>query len=200
MKKVYIILTYTGTWLAKIVRYYTKREYSHVSISLDENLQRMYSFGRKNPYIAFWGGFVHESAKYGTFKRFKNTKALIYQVYVSEEQYERLSELILKFKKKRKLYRFNVLGLMGVAFSKKRKKENYFYCAEFVQYMLEQTKVVKEPLPEVIKPEDFKKVPDLEVVFEGILKEYQQMKDKEKKVKRKQNKKAKEQQKKDNEN
>ena len=40
MKKIYIVLTYTGTILAKIVRMYTKREFSHVSIALDEDLKK----------------------------------------------------------------------------------------------------------------------------------------------------------------
>ena len=60
MRKVYLVLTYTGTILSRIVKLYTRKEYSHVSIALDENLEEMYSFGRVNPYIAFIGGFVHE--------------------------------------------------------------------------------------------------------------------------------------------
>ena len=60
MRKVYLVLTYTGTILSRIVKFYTKKEYSHVSIALDENLEEMYSFGRLNPYVAFIGGFVHE--------------------------------------------------------------------------------------------------------------------------------------------
>ena len=46
MKKVYIVLTNTGTFLSRIVNVYTRKEFSHVSISLDENLNYMYSFGR----------------------------------------------------------------------------------------------------------------------------------------------------------
>ena len=71
MKKIYIILTYTGTILSKIVKIYTRRENSHVSISLNEDLTKMYSFGRLNPYNPFSGGFVHEEIDKGTFKRFK---------------------------------------------------------------------------------------------------------------------------------
>ena len=74
MKQVYLVLSYTGTMLAKIVRFYTKKEYSHVSISLDKDLKKMYSFGRLNPYNAFIGGFVHESLDTGTFKRFHKTE------------------------------------------------------------------------------------------------------------------------------
>ena len=46
MKKIYIVLTYTGTFLSRIVNIYTGKKYSHVSISLDKNLEYMYSFGR----------------------------------------------------------------------------------------------------------------------------------------------------------
>ena len=53
MKKVYIILTYSGTFLSKIIKYYTRDEFSHVSISLDSDLKKMYSFGRLNPYNPF---------------------------------------------------------------------------------------------------------------------------------------------------
>ena len=43
MKKIYIVLTHTGTTLSKIIKTYTKDEFSHVSIALDNKLQEMYS-------------------------------------------------------------------------------------------------------------------------------------------------------------
>lgn len=188
MKKIYLVLTYTGTWLAKIIRQYTKKEYSHISISLDENLQRMYSFGRHHPYIFFWGGFVHESVHYGTFKRFSKTKAAIYEMQVTEEQYERMVEEINAFKKQKMLYHFNILGLFGVAFHKRRIKKNYYYCAEFIRHLFEKAGVLQEPMPEVIKPEDFQKLPGLHQVYEGNLKVYQGRKDEERSIKRKKRK------------
>lgn len=36
--KIYIVLTHTGTILSKIVKWYTKKDFSHVSISLDKEL------------------------------------------------------------------------------------------------------------------------------------------------------------------
>ena len=53
MKKIYIILTFTGTALSRIIKMATKVEFAHVSIALDEELNEMYSFGRINPYIPF---------------------------------------------------------------------------------------------------------------------------------------------------
>lgn len=75
MKKIYIVLTHTGTVLSRMIKMYTKGNFSHISIALDKELNQMYSFGRLNPYNPFWAGFVHESIYNGTFKRFKNTQA-----------------------------------------------------------------------------------------------------------------------------
>ena len=96
MKKIYIILTHTGTILSQIIKYWTKDEFSHISIALDADLEEMYSFGRLNPYNAFWGSFVHEHINKGTFRRFKKTKAAVYSLKVEEEQYLKIKETIKK--------------------------------------------------------------------------------------------------------
>lgn len=44
MKEVFIVLTYSGTALSTIIKKFTKDEFAHVSIALDENLEQMYSF------------------------------------------------------------------------------------------------------------------------------------------------------------
>ena len=170
MKKIYIVLTYTGTILSKIVKIYTRREFSHVSIALDEDLKEMYSFGRLNAYNPFWAGFVHEDVNKGTFKRFKNTKARVYSLEVKEEQYDKVVEVIRDIQNNRLDYNFNILGLIGVVINYKVKRERYFYCAEFVKYVLEESNICD--LPELVKPEDFKEIDNLDVVYNGQLREY----------------------------
>lgn len=170
MKKIYIILTYTGTILSKIVKVYTRKKYSHVSISLDEDLTKMYSFGRLNPYNPFIGGFVKEGIDIGTFKRFKKTKTKIYSMEIPEEKYEQLESIIEQIQKEKNLYKFNIIGLLGVVLNVKIKREKYFYCAEFVKYVLEESNVVE--LPELVKPEDFEKLDNINEIYKGILKEY----------------------------
>lgn len=169
--KIYIVLTHTGTLLSKIIKYYTRKEFSHVSISLDENLNEMYSFGRLNPYNPFIGGFVHEHPHKGTFARFKNTKTAIYALEVNEEEYNSIKSNIKKIEEKKEKYKFNIIGLIAVSINKKIKKENAFYCAEFVKYTIEKTHIAVS-LPEIIKPEDFKKIEGIEKVYTGLLREY----------------------------
>lgn len=171
MKKIYIVLTHTGTFLSKIIKTYTKDEFSHVSISLDISLNEIYSFGRLNPYNPFIGGFVCEHIDSGTFKRFYKTIARVYSINITDEQYAKVKETIYKIKRERKKYNFNTLGLFAVAFNKKIKKDKCFYCAEFVKYIMEVAEINKE-LPELIKPEDFKNLQIAEEIYNGLLKEY----------------------------
>ena len=177
MKKIYIILTHTGTILSKIIKNYTKDEFSHASIALDNNLKEMYSFGRLHPYNPFWGGFVHEGIGFGTFKRFKKTVCRIYALDVTEEQYNKVKEIIEYIKKSKQLHNFNVIGLFAIGFNKRVSFKNSFYCAEFVKYVLDKSNI-KNNLPEMIKPEDFKYIQNADEVYEGLFREYPLYKEK----------------------
>lgn len=171
MKKIYIVLTHTGTILSRIIKQYTKDEFSHSSISLDVELKEMYSFGRLNPYNPFWGGFVHEYIDKGTFKRFFKTVAKVYSLEVTEEQYEAIKNKIDKIQKEKENYKFNTLGLFAAGFHKKIGKEYSFYCAEFVKYVIESAKI-DTGLPEAVKPEDFKNIKGLKEIYSGLLSKY----------------------------
>ena len=171
MQKIYIVLTYTGTMLSRLVSFYTRKKYAHVSISLDKDLSHMYSFARLNPYNPFLGGFVQESPKFGTFKRFSKTKTKIYSVEVDDEQYKNLKSLIKDINLNKKSYHFNILGLFAVAFNLKIKREKYFYCAEFVKYVLDESNIQLD-LPDIIKPNDFEGLNELEEIYRGQLNEY----------------------------
>ena len=171
MRKIYIVLTYTGTLLSKLIKVYTGEEYAHVSISFSKNLTEMYSFGRLNPYNPFRGGFVRESIHHGTFKRFRKTKTAVYSLEVDEEQFSNMKEVVDYITENRRKYRFNVIGLFAVALHLRVKREKCFYCAEFVKYVLDCSKL-KLGLPELIKPNDFQYLYGLKKVYSGFLREY----------------------------
>ena len=172
MKKIYIVLTHTGTMLSKIIKKYTKDEFSHISIALDIELNEMYSFGRLNPYSPLWAGFVHEYKDKGTFKRFYNTKTKIYSLEITDKQYEIIKNNIKKIQENKEEYKFNMLGLVAAGFHKKVRMDHSFYCAEFVKYIMEKAEI-STGLPEVVKPEDFKEIDDLQEVYKGLLRKYQ---------------------------
>lgn len=174
MRQIYIILTHTGTNLSKLIKKYTKDEFSHISIALDEELQEMYSFGRLHPYNPIWAGFVHEHIDSGTFKRFYNTKAKIYSLNITKEQYEIIKRNIEKIEKNKDKYTFNIVGLLAVGLHKKIRKENSFYCAEFVKHLIEKAQISME-LPLIIRPEHFKEMDNLQEIYSGLLRKYKQI-------------------------
>lgn len=172
MKQIYIILAHTGTLLSRLIKIRTGEEYTHSSIALNDSLKVMYSFGRLNPYNPFIGGFVEEGADFGTYKRFYNTEISVYEVNVTDEQYELISNEIKIISLNRKKFKFNLKGLFLAGFNMKTKGNNTYYCAEFVKHILEVGKVDISNIPEVIKPEHFKMIKDGNLVYKGLLSMY----------------------------
>ena len=171
MKKIYIVLTHTGTILSRIIQSYTKDEFSHVSIALDIELQEMYSFGRLNPYNPFIGGFIHEYIDKGTFKRFKKTVTKIVELDIDESQYIKLKNTIKHIQNEKEQYKFNVIGMFAVGFNIKVKAKNSFFCAEFVKHVIEESNIDMK-LPELIRPESFKDLDGAKEIYRGLLREY----------------------------
>lgn len=172
MKKIYIVLAHTGTLLSRIIKIRTGAEYTHSSIALDEDLEQMYSFGRKYSYIAFIGGFVKEGASFGTYKRFYKTEISVFELPVTDEQYNKICKKIEYIKEHKKEYRFNVLGLFLAGFNKKLQFNKTYYCAEFVKKLLDIAEIDTSELPEVIKPENFKNLSNAKLIYKGKLKKY----------------------------
>ena len=171
MKKIYIVITFTGTILSRIVRLITKKTYCHASISLDKNLDNMYSFGRKNPYLLLPAGFIHEYKDKGTFKRFYKTKAKIYELEVNQEQYNELKKLIRDFNNNKDNLQFNIIGLVTAIFRLKIKRRKHYYCSEFVKYALDKSNI-ETNLPKCTRPDDFQILKNAHLIYQGELRNY----------------------------
>lgn len=171
-RKVYIVLSQTGTVLSRILKLYTRAPYNHSSIALTEDLEVMYSFGRLNPYNPFRGGFVQESARFGTFKRFKNTRVMVVEAEVTDKAYGELCEHIRAMLRTRTEYHYNYVGLLLAAIRIHRAKRNCYYCSEFVRAMAIEAGVEgAEAIPPIVKPMYLLRVPHRRV-FEGRLRDY----------------------------
>lgn len=172
-KYVYIVLTQTGTILSKILKTLTGAKYNHASISLEEDLSCMYSFGRKFPRNPFVGGFVQESPTNGTFKRFTNTEVLIFKIEVSTEQYDGVKQYLTEMYEQKCEYHYNYRGLILAAWGKIFRRERYFYCSEFVKDILMRFEIVNDTaLPYITKPIDLLSICE-EKIYSGKLSDYE---------------------------
>ena len=60
MEKIYIAFVDTPGLFASALHGYLKQKYIHVLLSLDENLDEAYSFGRRNPAVPLVAGYERE--------------------------------------------------------------------------------------------------------------------------------------------
>ncbi len=171
-KCVYIVLTQTGTVMSRMLKTMCRAEYNHASVCLNDTMEPMFSFGRLNPYNAFKGGFVRESANYGTFKRFYKTRAKILEVTVTKEAYENMASYIEQVESGKENYKYNYKGLFYAFFGIHKAYQNKYYCSEFVrEVLLKGEKKLCDKLPSIIHPTDFLLV-EHTVIYEGVLKNY----------------------------
>lgn len=168
MRRVYVIQMDTKTIPARIISLFTMYEYSHVVISFDRNCEVTYSFGRKSLYSIFNGGFVMETKSGKFFKRFRNTKCRIYEVVVTNQQYNSLVRIIRHMKKNRDVYGYDYLGIILRYLKIPVTFKNKYVCSYFVAELLEEAQVCNFNKSTFdVKPRDFEKVNGFNLIYTG---------------------------------
>lgn len=174
-KTVYLAFLGTGTMLSRTIDFYTHTSLNHVSISLDRSLNVVYSFGRKRPNNPFIGGFIKENLNLPFFNR---STCAIYQLKITEQEYEQLNEKILLMESQKHLYRYNFLGLFGVMINKEFQRHNAYFCSQFVASILQECGIYHGSKPPgLIRPQDLRAWRELSLVYRGGLKSYPYLND-----------------------
>ncbi len=171
-KYIYIVWSKTGTLFSNVISTLTHKEYSHVSISLDNSFTKMFSFGRLDPEKVLPAGFVNESLYEGVFAMFPQSRCLVYKLAVTDEQLQSLINEIEVFKTKKDYLKYSILGTATAYVNKPIKRENYYFCSQFVAEVLIKSGIYKTDKPaEIIKPMDLLDIDDLEFYYEGLISE-----------------------------
>lgn len=173
MKKIYILLMHTNTIPAKFVQMFTNYEYSHVAISLEKECKTIYSFGRKSLYNILNGGFSVQEKDGAFFKRFNKTKCKIYELEITDEQYNKIEEIIFNMSANTEKYKYDFLGIVPRFFNIPTKFENRFVCSYFVADVLEKTNACQfSKDTSLVVPKDFENVKNLNEIYSGNYFEY----------------------------
>lgn len=174
-REIYIVLTQSGTIMSKFLRLFTKTKYNHSSISLSEDLTSMYSFARKFKYYPFIGGLVREYPSEGTFGRFPETQAMIFSISVPAEKYERIKLHIDEMFENKRHWHYNFIGVFLAWFGKAWDRKHCFYCSEFIKDLLIRFDLVpEEKLPRAVRPLDFYRLFEDDLVYKGRLLDFVQ--------------------------
>lgn len=167
---VYIVLTSTGTYLSKLIQFYTKASLNHASIAFDPELKEVYSFGRKNVANPFLAGLVREDY---SSPFFHSSHCAIYTLTVTSEQYNQMHRLVRDMMKRQHTYKYHLLGLIGVMLHVELRRENAYFCSQFVSYVLGHGGALPVRKPaHFVTPSDFEKTDILKEVYRGSLWDY----------------------------
>jgi hypothetical protein len=170
---IYLVFAKTGTWLSRLISIFSEIKYAHSAISFDNSFTKMYSFGRINPNNPFSGGFVQENMFDGVYKKFPKCECLIYKVRITEEQYYSLENQIDRFMHEKDRYRYNFIGLFGILINRPIKRENHYFCSQFVSEILMECNIYDfKKTPALVKTNDLFKIKNKEVIWEGFANEY----------------------------
>lgn len=123
VKHISIILTQYDDMFSRFIRMMLHQEYTHVSLGM-EGYETAFSFNFK--------GFALEKP-HKLFRRNKN-KSIVFEI--SNDQYERMEDQILKFQKQKEELNYTKLGVLlcvlRIPFVRKRK----YFCSHFVAEIL----------------------------------------------------------------
>lgn len=172
-RSVYLVISHSGTLVSNIVRLITGDKYSHVSISLDDTLLKMYSFGRRKPYNPLIGRFVCQSRYSGIFKRFSRTVVEVVKLEIPVDKFDSIKAELEDMYVNREKYKYNYLGLFLAAVGKTRVKKNRFYCSEFMDYLFVKHEIEGyKNESKIKKPIHFLGIENAEVIYQGRLTDY----------------------------
>lgn len=171
MYNVYILLTCTGTIFSRLIKFFTRRTYTHASIALDANCDQLYSFARRQVFPPFPAGFIKESTNEGIFAIKSNCKCAMYRLEVDEYSYKRIVDQLSFMYRYEDIFQYNYLGAISYFFHIPHQSDQKYFCSEFVAEILETNDALKLPKPaSLFHPSDFTQIPELNLIYEGTLK------------------------------
>jgi len=132
---------HTNTLPSKVVKFFTRYEYTHVAISLDKDCYTTYSFGRRSLYNVLNGGLSVQKKDGTFFNKFNKTICKIYEIEVTEKQYIKVSKILSDMQANIDNYKYDFLGIIPRFFKIPVSFKNKFVCSYFVAYVLEKANI-----------------------------------------------------------
>ena len=137
-KYVYVVFSSTQYMIAKFIRAVTNHRYNHVSISLDGNMQRLYSFARRYEDTPFCGGFVVEMPE-RYLKRNTAATVQVCAIPVTDEQYQAIRSHLDLYEEEADDYVYNYIGALSFVFRRRIALERCHTCVDFATELIGMT-------------------------------------------------------------
>lgn len=138
---IYIVLVKALTGLGKFARKFSKYEYTHVALCLNENIDDFITFSRKKHYTPFDSGFMHETLDCYAFGNNNKVKLKIFKVPVTLNNKQVIEKYIENLANDND-YIFNLYSMVTMPIFHGFKIYKAHNCMSFVSKILELSKAV----------------------------------------------------------
>lgn len=173
---IYIITSFTFTSLGKIITKFTNSNFSHASISLNSDLNEMYSFNANYKNLLD-NGLVKENIK--NFKKSNpNSIMQVSILFVKKDTIDKLSDILNDMISNKEKYHYHFLGLISVLFNINKINDFKMICSEFVARILSllNIDISDDKSMNLISPKDISllqfKNNKIYTVFNGYINDY----------------------------
>lgn len=167
---IYVVLTYTGTQLSKVIKKKTSGIYTHAGFSLDLDLDNIYTFNIQSR------GFAVETAESCAVG--ENNKMVVYATYINDANYNNVKRMLHKYAKNVKKTDYSFINLIAIMFNKHMDLDAMnMTCSNFTNSMLMHANAanVDTKSASLVTPNDLHvslDSSDMYKVYEGPIMEY----------------------------
>ena len=171
MKELYLFLSSTKTYVARTVYLFTRSKITHSAICLNGKFDHMYSFGRKTLKL-FPAGYVYENIRERMLKKQNRCFCKVFRIKISDEAYENMLKEIEKYEAEKEKYKYAIFGALLCALRIEKTIKYKRFCSQFVANILHDGAGVELPFnTSLMRPKDYLKIPNLEQVYDGTIKD-----------------------------
>ena len=153
-KRLYVLLTDTGTHFSRISKLVTGDPYNHVSVSFDDTLETIYTYALRNA-NGFKGGLKKENLEV-----LKGSRYSLYELPVTTDIYGQVVSKVKEMEEDLVGTGYNHLALINAIFKKEIFESEMgakMICSQFVVEILKQSGVelFKNRASSTVRPYDF---------------------------------------------
>ena len=172
MKQVYILLSRTQTVPSRMIHKATGGTFTHTSISMTPATDRFYSYARRKINNPLRAGFFIENIHTGVFAQYPDCHCSLFSLEVSDAAYDAMQQCIDRFLENYKRAKYNFIGIVPLRLGIRFPRKYRLTCSQFVAVVLAASGEIELPKdPYRMLPNDFLKLPNLQKLYDGVLKD-----------------------------
>ena len=169
-KFLYVLLIRTNTIFSRIIHVLTGSRFTHASVGLDVGCEQLYSFARKGTYMPLPAGFVNEQLDSGLIAKCYDCPCAMYKVEITQSAFEELKNRVETMLRDPKKFKYSCIGPILCFFHRPYEHGRNYFCSQFVADVLRETGAVQlHKSPSLYHPNDFTKMEELQLEYEGTI-------------------------------